>query len=61
VGGYTTFSAGLSYAFTIAGNECTVRLNGDNLSNKNAWAGIGGSLLSPLTPRIFKGSLTMRF
>lgn len=61
VGGYTTYTAGLSYAFTVAGNACTVRLNADNLTNKNAWAGIGGSLLSPLTPRIFKASVGVRF
>ncbi len=61
VGGFTTYSAGLNYAFKAWGKTFTARLNGENISNKNAWSGIGGSLLSPLTPRLFKGSLTVRF
>jgi len=61
VGGYTTVSAGISYGFKAAGVTYTVRLNADNLTNKNAWAGIGGNLASALTPRLFKASMNVKF
>ena len=61
VGGFTTYAAGVSYAFKVGGNTFTARVTTDNLTNKNAWAGIGGSLLSPLMPRLFKASVGMRF
>ena len=61
VGGYTTISAGISYGFKAASATYTVRLNVDNLTEKHAWAGIGGNLASPLTPRLFKASLNVRF
>jgi iron complex outermembrane receptor protein len=61
VGGFTTFSAGVSYVFKVSDNPVTVRLNADNFSNKNAWAGIGGSLMSALAPRLVKGSVSVRF
>lgn len=61
VGGFTTYSAGVSYAFKVSGNPITVRVNADNLTNKNAWAGVGGSLMSALTPRLIKTSVNVRF
>ena len=61
VGGFTTFSAGISYAFKVGDNTVTARFNADNLSNKNAWAGIGGNLMSALAPRMFKASVAWKF
>jgi iron complex outermembrane receptor protein len=61
VGGYTTISAGISYGFKAAGATYTVRVNADNLTNKNAWAGIGGNLMSALTPRLFKAAVGVKF
>ncbi len=60
-GGYSTISAGISYGFKIASATYTVRLNADNLANKNAWAGVGGNLASALTPRLFKASVNVKF
>ena len=61
VGGYTTYSAGISYAFKVSGKPVTMRFNADNLTDKTAWAGIGGSLMSVLAPRMFKASVGVKF
>lgn len=61
VGGYTTYSAGGSYAFKLGRADCVLRVTSENLTDKNAWAGIGGSLMSTLLPRTIKCSLTTRF
>ena len=41
--------------------KCAIRVNADNLMNKNAWAGAGGNLASPLTPRMFKAAVSVKF
>ena len=61
IGGYTTFSAGLSYHFKVDSIPYTLRINGDNITNKNAWAAAGSSLLGVTAPSLVKFSLTGSF
>lgn len=61
VGGYTTFAAGIAYAFKISGKDVRVRVNSDNVANKVAWAGVGGNLLSVNLPRAIKFSVKTTF
>ena len=61
IGGYTTFSAGASYRFRAADIPYTLRLNGDNLTQKNAWAAAGSGLLGVTAPRLLKLTLTGTF
>ena len=61
IGGFTTWSAGVSYRMKFGDYPTTLRLNGDNLLNKNAWAAAGSSLLGVTAPRLFKFSVTSSF
>lgn len=61
IGGYTTFSGGVSYRFKAAEIPYTIRINGDNLTQKNAWAAAGSSLLGVTAPRLLKLTLTGTF
>ncbi len=61
VGGFTTYSGGVSYAFKLSGANCLARINGDNLANKRAWAGVGSNLFSVNLPRTIKFSLVTKF
>jgi iron complex outermembrane receptor protein len=59
--GYTTYSVGASYRFTAGHVSYTARVNGDNVTDKNAWSTAGASLLGVTFPRTFKFSLTASF
>jgi len=61
VGGYTIFSAGVSYSFKLERVTVTARVNSENLSDKTAWAGVGSNLLSANLPRMIKFALTTAF
>jgi iron complex outermembrane recepter protein len=61
VGGYTTYSAGVSYRWQVGGRDVLVRFNADNLTDKNAWVGIGGSFATPHMPRSLKLALNTKF
>ncbi|HEY5550877.1 MAG TPA: TonB-dependent receptor, partial [Opitutaceae bacterium] len=61
VGGYTTYSAGLSYTFKVGNVTYTARLTGDNITDKNAWSTTGANLLGVTFPRIFKLNVTASF
>ena len=60
IGGYTTFTAGFSYRGALAGRTFTVRVNGENIFEKHAWAS-SNSYLQTTFPRIVKFSLTTNF
>lgn len=59
--GYTTYSAGASYRFKVGRVNYIARINGDNITDKNAWSTAGASLLGVTFPRTFKFSLTASF
>lgn len=59
--GYTTYSAGASYRFKAGRVNYIARVNGDNITDKNAWSTAGASLLGVTFPRTFKFSLTASF
>jgi iron complex outermembrane receptor protein len=61
VGGYTTYSAGASYHFKISEISYTARVTVDNLTDKNAWAAVGSSLLGVTAPRLAKFSVMASF
>ncbi len=61
IGGYTTYSAGLRYRLKLGNISYSVRLNCDNLTDKNAWAVSGASLLGVTAPRLAKLSLSANF
>ena len=61
IGGYTTFSAGLSNRFKVGDTPMVARINADNLFNRNAWAAAGSSLLGVTAPRLVKFSLSASF
>jgi iron complex outermembrane receptor protein len=61
VGGYTTYTAGCSYSFKIGNVAYAARVTVDNLTNKNAWAATGASLLGVTAPRLAKFSLKASF
>lgn len=61
IGGYTTFSCGVGYRLKVADIPYMIRINGDNISNKNAWAAAGSGLLGVTSPRLFKLTLTGTF
>ncbi len=61
IGGYTTYTAGLSYRFKVSERDVTVRLVGDNLTNKNTWSTAGNGLLGVTLPRNVKMSVTTAF
>lgn len=61
IGGYTLHSLGASYVFKISNARVTARINGENVSNKSAWAGVGGNLISVNLPGVIKFSLATSF
>jgi len=61
IGGYTTHSLGASYRFKLGSVLYTARVNGDNLSDKNAWAATGANILGVTAPRLVKFSLSASF
>ncbi|MBL9201149.1 MAG: TonB-dependent siderophore receptor [Opitutaceae bacterium] len=61
IGGYTTYSAGVSYRTKFGDYPLTIRVNGDNLANKNAWAAAGSNLLGVTAPRLLKLTLTAAY
>ncbi|MFI5335751.1 MAG: TonB-dependent siderophore receptor, partial [Opitutales bacterium] len=61
VGGYTSYSAGLGYRIRLHRVLYTVKLNCDNLTNKDAWAAAGAGLLGVNAPRLLKFSLSAGF
>ncbi len=61
IGGYTTFSIGASYRFKVKEVQYTLRVTGDNLTDKAAWAAAGSSLLGVTAPRLFKFSIAAGF
>ncbi len=54
IDGYTTFSASAAYTFRLAEKSMTIQLTGDNLANKDYWAGAGGNVLATGAPRLIK-------
>lgn len=65
VPGFTTASLGASYQFKLGEASYTLRVNGDNVFDTNAWDAVGASgtssLLGVTRPRNFKFSLTASF
>ena len=61
VGGYTNYTAGMSYAFRVDKIRYVIRAAGDNLTNQRAWSSAGLSLLSAAMPRLVKFSLTATY
>ena len=61
IGGYTTYSAGVSYRMKFGDYPVLLRVNGDNLSNKNTWSTAGSNLLGVTPPRLLKLSVTASY
>ena len=54
VGGYTTYSGGISYRFAFGAAKYVARISGDNLTSKNAWGSAGQLNINPTLPRLVK-------
>jgi iron complex outermembrane receptor protein len=61
IGGYSLHAAGVGYSTKVGNTDVTFRINTENLSNKAAWAGVGGNLISVNLPRTTKFTLTTKF
>jgi iron complex outermembrane receptor protein len=59
--GYTLFDLGAAYTGTLAGYEATMRVTGQNISNKKYFSSTGGNIVAQGPPRMMKFSVTMRF
>ena len=59
--GYTRFDAGISYAMLLAGNDLLMRLNVENLLNKNYLAGGENGEINVGKPRTVKFGLSYKF
>jgi iron complex outermembrane receptor protein len=58
---YTTFDVGASYAFKIEGHTATLRVNGQNISNKRYWAAAASGSLAESLPAVVKFSLAVDY
>jgi iron complex outermembrane receptor protein len=61
IGGYTTFDLGASYVHNFFGQEFTMRVNGQNITDKRYWASTGGLSLGQGAPGLVKFSLSTSF
>ena len=59
--GYTRFDAGISYAMLLAGNDLLMRLNVENLLDKNYLAGGENGEINVGKPRTVKFGLSYKF
>ncbi len=58
---YTTFDLGASYALDYKDHHIVFRVNGQNVTNKHYWAGVGGSVLSEGAPGLVKFSIAAQY
>ncbi|MDB5582396.1 MAG: TonB-dependent siderophore receptor [Bradyrhizobium sp.] len=61
VPGYATFNLGAAYKTDIAGHMTTLRINGENVTNKRYFASTGQDLVAEGTPATIKLSLSTTF
>jgi iron complex outermembrane receptor protein len=59
--GYTLFDLGAAYAGNFNDAEMTLRLNCQNIANKEYFSSTGANVIAQAPPRVMKISLTMRF
>jgi iron complex outermembrane receptor protein len=60
-GGYTTYDVGASYMRDFFGQQFTMRVNGQNITNKRYWASTGTLFLAEGPPAVVKFSISTRF
>jgi iron complex outermembrane receptor protein len=60
-GGYTTFDLGAAYTTYFWDQQFTLRLNGQNITNKRYWASTGGLFLGEGPPAVVRFSVQTRF
>jgi iron complex outermembrane receptor protein len=60
-GGYTTFDVGAAYVRDFFGQQLTMRVNGQNITNKRYWASTGTLFLAEGPPALVKFSVSTRF
>jgi iron complex outermembrane receptor protein len=60
-GGYTTFDLGAAYLRNFWGQQFTMRINGQNITNKRYWASTGGLFLAEGPPALVKFSIQTSF
>jgi iron complex outermembrane receptor protein len=58
---WNRFDAGARYKLKLAENDLTLRVNVENISNKNYWASANGGYLTQGEPRLVKFSGTIDF
>lgn len=61
VPGHTLLSASVGYTFENVAKGLTLQLTGDNLANKDYWAGAGGNSVTIGAPRTVKLTARVRF
>lgn len=59
--GYALLNLGAAYTTKISGVQTTIRLNGENVTNKRYFASTGQDLLAQGTPTTVKFSITTKF
>jgi len=58
---WNRFDAGARYAFKVAEKDVTLRVNVENIANKDYWASANGGYLTQGDPRLVKFSGTIDF
>lgn len=59
--GYRLFDLGAAYTGAFRGNEMTIRVTGQNITNKRYFSSTGASVVAQGPPRMVKFSVTTRF
>ncbi len=59
--GYTLFDLGAAYAGNFNDVDMTLRLNCQNIADKEYFSSTGANVIAQAPPRVMKISLTMRF
>jgi iron complex outermembrane receptor protein len=59
--GYTLLDAGVAYTHAFTGNEVTIRLSDQNLTDKRYFSSTGEDYIAQGPPRMVKLSVTVRF
>jgi iron complex outermembrane receptor protein len=60
-GGYTTYDLGAAYTTDFWSQQFTMRVNGQNITNKRYWASTGGLFLGEGPPAVVRLSIQTRF
>jgi iron complex outermembrane receptor protein len=61
ISSYALFDLGAAYTSTFRGNELTIRVTGQNITDEKYFSSIGANLIGQCPPRMIKLSVATRF